>query len=608
MKEEIMSYYVYGSSLSWNDYLQAKNFVDDISSSSREAGRRVSMEISHQTREIIASNEALSRENIRMMEVSTDRIEHGLGQIDSTLSAGFDRLSYDMQEISSGISELNSTFHWGFGALIAGIGHMNDALSELIKIAKTPVQTVAFNHFEIARDAFRKGLLQESLEELDKAIKGDHTSPGYKLEWRFHQMVGIIRLGFADCELSLVDLKHAEESFLLAARYAKTDYPEDAARAFLSAGWAAYCQGKMKEALAHTEQAILLHPKLGEALFQAAKVRMALGEVTVALPVLAKAIELDRFYVLKAAGDGDFQKHDNKLREFLEALRQEKYQQLVPRVYQALEKIKLVREHSSRAKHNPNVQRLVQRLESLLADGAKWPLLNILAIVQTIERGFDAARDDIYDGSGKLITSIDFCRIPAGEFMMGKKGKQQRVTISKEFYLGKFLVTQAQWQAVMGNNPSHFKGDSNLPVENVSWNDCQAFIKKLNELAGNPGYRLPTEEEWEYVCRAGSKTDYFFSDSPSRLREYAWYDENSGGKIHPVGQLRPNAWGLYDMLGNVWEWMANRYSQEMTHYRAMRGGSYDNDKFELQCGERWHNHPVYPWGLVGFRVCAPVLI
>jgi len=363
-----MSYYVHGSSLSWSDYLQAKSFVDDVSSSSREAGHHVSMEISRQTREVIASNEALARENIR--------------KIDSTLNAGFDRLSYDLQDISSGISELNATFHWGFGQLIAGIGHMNDTLSELVKIAKTPVQTVAFNHFEIARDAHRQGLLQEALEELQKAIQGDHTSPGYKLEWRFHNLVGVIRLGDIEYyERVLIDLTKARESFLLAARYAKTDYPEDSARAFLSAGWAAYCQGKMKEALAHTEQALALHPKLSEALFQAAKVRMALGEVDKALPALGKAIDLDRFYALKAAGDGDFQKHDDRLREFLEAMRKEKYRQSVPKVEAAFEKIKFWREHVAGVKNNP----YALRLEAFLKEGSHWPLMDMLTVVQSID-------------------------------------------------------------------------------------------------------------------------------------------------------------------------------------------------------------------------------
>ena len=599
-----MSYYVHGSSLSWSDYLQTKSFVDDVSSSSREAGHRVSMEISRQTREVIASNEALARENIRMMEASTDRITSGLADIDSTLNAGFDRLSYDLQDISSGISELNATFHWGFGELIAGIGHMNDALSELIKIAKTPVQTVAFNHFEIARDAFRQGLLQEALEELQKAIQGDHTSPGYKLEWRFHQMVGTIRLGSVTYfEPSLIDLAKAEESFLLAARYAKTDYAEEAGRAFLSAGWAAYCQGKMKEALAQTEQAIALHPRFGEALFQAAKVRMALGEVDKALPTLGKAIDLDRLYALKAAGDGDFQKHDNRLREFLEAMRTEKHRQSAPKVEAALEKIKFWCEHVADIKNNP----FVVRMEAFLNEGSSWSLLDMLAVVQTMEATIQLLplRIDIHDSLGKLITSFEFCYIPTGEFMMGEKGNQRRVTISKEFYLSKFPVTQAQWQAVMGNNPSHFKDDPNLPVEKVSWDDCQQFLNKLNERIGKKLYRLPTEAEWEYACRAGSTGTYCFGDEESKLREYGWYSENSGSKTQPVGKLKPNVWGLYDMHGNVLEWCDDWYDDSKTQ-RVLRGGSWIVSPGYLRCANRGRSDPPGRNFSVGFRFAQDV--
>ncbi|MBV6505696.1 MAG: hypothetical protein ILNGONEN_01260 [Syntrophorhabdaceae bacterium] len=664
-----MSSYVYDSSLSWSDYLQAKSFVDDISTSSREAGRRVSMEISRQTREVIASNESLAREKIQMMEANTDRITSGLADIDSTLNAGFDRLSYHLQDISSGISELNASFHWGFSQLIAGIGHMNDALSELIKIAKTPVQTVAFNHFEIARDAFRKGLLQESLEELDKAIQGDHTSPGYKLEWRFHNLVGVIRLGDIEHhERALMDLTKAEESFLLAARYAKTDYPDDAARAFLSAGWAAYCQGKMKEALAHTEQALLLHPELGEALFQAAKVRMALGEVDKALPALGKAIDLDRFYALKAAGDGDFQKHDDRLREFLEAIRKEKYRQSVPKVEAALEKIKFWREHIADAKNNP----FALRMEAFLKEGSSWPLMDMLAVVQPLDtsivecltsgtgivitivigsishtgqepyqeeetyqeevlikpggifrkpvtemktqtrmvtklrkltRNLEAIRDEIYSGKGKLITSIDFCKIPAGQFMMDENGRQREVTITTDFYLGKYPLTQAQWQAVMGNNPSYFKGDLNLPVENVSWDDCQQFLKKLNDMIGKKLFRLPSEAEWEYACRAGSTGKFCFGDEERKLREYAWYADNSGIKTHPVGQLKPNAWGLYDMHGNVGECCDEGDNDISKTIRVLRGGSFHDHPNYMHCAYRGIFVSSYRVFNVGFR-CA----
>lgn len=545
-----MSNYVWGSNLSYSDYLQAKSFVSDVKSATREAGRTVSMEILRQTRDIIASNESLHREHLELISASTDRtvgaLNDGFERISYSMDAGFDRLSSGLDEISSGISELNATFHWGFGAILASIGHMNDTFSELVKIAKTPVQTVAFNHFEIARDAFRQGLYRESLEELDKAISGDHTSSGYKLEWRFHQMKGTLQLGFADCDMSLYDLAKAEESFLAAARYGKTDYPYDAGRAFLSAGWAAYCQGRMKEALAHTEQAMVLHPEMGEVFFQASKVQMALGDVESALPMLAKAIDIDRFYALKAAGDGDFQHHDAQLRGFLEALRKEKYMKCVPIVKAALIKgFELA----------PGTE---NRLQAFLDEGANWPLMDMLEVVQNLNRFID-------------LHIFEFCSIHEGTFKM----ESNEVKIGQDFYLGKYPVTQQQWDTVMGNNPSSFKGGS-LPVETVSWDDVQNFIQKLNTKSGKKVYRLPTEAEWEYACRAGSTSVYYFGNDESQLGEYAWYDGNSSQSTHPVGQKKPNGWGLYDMSGNVWEWTDSCYDSSCSR-RVIRGGSWFGD-------------------------------
>jgi formylglycine-generating enzyme required for sulfatase activity len=111
----------------------------------------------------------------------------------------------------------------------------------------------------------------------------------------------------------------------------------------------------------------------------------------------------------------------------------------------------------------------------------------------------------------------------------------------------------------MGENPSGFKGDANRPVENVSWDAVQAFIRKVNENEHTFPCRLPTEAQWEYACRAGETTRYSFDDSASQLGEYAWYAENAGGATHPVGQKKPNPWGLYDMHGNVWEWVQDWY-------------------------------------------------
>jgi formylglycine-generating enzyme required for sulfatase activity len=190
---------------------------------------------------------------------------------------------------------------------------------------------------------------------------------------------------------------------------------------------------------------------------------------------------------------------------------------------------------------------------------------------------------------------MDFVLIPAGEFVMGspsgegsdKEHPQHQVRISRPFYLGKYEVTQEQWHAVMGSNPSQLKDPRN-PVENVSWNDCQEFLKKLNSSVKGRYFRLPTEAEWEYACRAGSTTAYYFGDSASELGNYAWYLENAEHKPHPVGQKKPNAWGLYDMHGNVCEWCSDWYgpyeSGKQTdpvglssgYFRVLRGGSWDN--------------------------------
>ncbi|MEW6267496.1 MAG: SUMF1/EgtB/PvdO family nonheme iron enzyme [Thermodesulfobacteriota bacterium] len=162
-----------------------------------------------------------------------------------------------------------------------------------------------------------------------------------------------------------------------------------------------------------------------------------------------------------------------------------------------------------------------------------------------------------------------FVLIPSGTFTMGSPSSesgrdddetQHQVTISRPFYMQTTEVTQGQWRSVMGSNPSHFKncGDD-CPVESVSWNDAQEFIGRLNAKEGGNKYRLPSEAEWEYAARAGSRTAYSFGESQSELGQYAWYDGNSGGQTHPVGRKRPNAWGFYDMHGNVWEWCQDWY-------------------------------------------------
>jgi len=187
--------------------------------------------------------------------------------------------------------------------------------------------------------------------------------------------------------------------------------------------------------------------------------------------------------------------------------------------------------------------------------------------------------------------------IPPGTFQMGSDdGKYNEkpihtVKISKGYFMGKYEVTQEQYQKVMRTNPSEFKGYDNLPVETVSWNDAVKFCENLTQKEGKT-YRLPTEAEWEYACRAGTTSKYSFGDSESQLVDYAWCNQNSGGGTHPVGTLKPNAWGLYDMHGNVWEWCQDWYAKDWyskgpaenplnerygdNTYRVIRGGYYND--------------------------------
>jgi formylglycine-generating enzyme required for sulfatase activity len=221
-----------------------------------------------------------------------------------------------------------------------------------------------------------------------------------------------------------------------------------------------------------------------------------------------------------------------------------------------------------------------------------------------------------------LINSIgmSFVWIPTGKLMMGSQEGEHdekplhKVRISQPFYLGQYEVTQGQWQAVMGNNPSHFLGDPTLPVEQVSWEDVQAFIRRLNTREGSTVYRLPTEAEWEYAARAGSTTAYSFGEDASMLEAYAWYGENAGGRTHPVGQRKPNAWGLYDMHGNVWEWVQDGYGPyevDVTtdpqgapahEYRVYRGGGWGTFSANCRSSDRNYDAPDERLPGLGFRL------
>ena len=226
------------------------------------------------------------------------------------------------------------------------------------------------------------------------------------------------------------------------------------------------------------------------------------------------------------------------------------------------------------------------------------------------------------------IKPIEFVLVKGGCFQMGDAfgdGKADEKPVHPvcvdDYYLGKYEITQDQWQSVMGNNPSFFKScGEKCPVEQVNWNDIQEFIKKLNAKT-KKAYRLPTEAEWEYAARSGGKKEkYAGTNSDAELGKYAWYSANSGGSAHPAGQKQPNSLGLYDMTGNVWEWCQDWYGE--TYYnqsprrnpsgppsgtrRVLRGGAWLFEPAGIRAAVRYGLTPASRTDLYGFRLSLPV--
>ena len=220
---------------------------------------------------------------------------------------------------------------------------------------------------------------------------------------------------------------------------------------------------------------------------------------------------------------------------------------------------------------------------------------------------------------------MEMLLLPSGAFTMGgdwdaeqadeNELPQHVVLFERPFYIGKYTVTQSQWQALMDNNPSEFKG-ADRPVETISHGEACAFITCLNAQENTRTYRLPTEAEWEYAARAGSQSAYCYGDEINRLTEFAWFQDNSAGTTHPVGQLSPNDWGLHDMHGNVHEWCGDwyrrgYYAESPPQHpagapkgvaRVLRGGDWGSEAWYCRCAIRSLSSPQRRSPRVGFRM------
>ena len=249
---------------------------------------------------------------------------------------------------------------------------------------------------------------------------------------------------------------------------------------------------------------------------------------------------------------------------------------------------------------------------------------DVTALVNFIING-DSGEEFTYETFNVNGVSFDMAEVEGGTFTMGATEEQGSDVSDNEkpahqvmlspYYIGKTEVTQELWEAVMGSNPSFFSGNKNRPVENVSWDDCQVFINKLNRLTGKR-FRLPTEAEWEYAARGGKKSKGYKYSGSNTIDDVAWYDTNSAGTTHPVASKAPNELGLYDMSGSVLEWCSDWYSSTYYSsssqnnptgpasgsYRVFRGGSWDYHAGYCRVSFRNYSSPTKRFNYLGLRL------
>lgn len=385
------------SSISYVDYLQAKQFEESIHFGIRQ-----------QTKELIASNSQLASANIEVIEGIKDSIDQGF----VLLSKNIDSLR---DSIDDGFQQLNATFEWGFSEILLSLGRLNDTLQELVRVAKTPAQTWAFEQYDISRDEFRRRLFSEALESVHRAISGYGNNPGYKTEYRFHFLLGTIRLGsFSNCSLEIVDLNQAEAAFLNAARYAQHDYPEDASLAFLGAGRAAYANKKLAEARSHLEAGYKLYDS-GEICYQLAKVCAAQDAIEDALLHLEEAVRDDGLYAIKAAGDADFRAFGTQLDQLIRRMRDEakKLFETGMKRFASLRNDLIAYKYSGPESFQPRLDEFVDlaSLDEFTKDVTNSvkenALLDYLSALRTIESGVPRIGSEIFEQfKGHLHASV----------------------------------------------------------------------------------------------------------------------------------------------------------------------------------------------------------
>jgi len=657
-------------------------------------------------------------------------------------------------------------FEWRFGAALAESGGMKTPRDKLVKQAGGKDQVAAYGQFEFAREAYRKGRLDDTLEGLTKAIDGPGApAKGHPGEWRFPFLRGLALMGcISHAREDRIDPVAAEQALVSAAELARKSAPTDAARALLAASWAAALQwsdgAEVRErALARADESAKLDPQLWEGVYQGARLRMALGRVDEAMPMLERLAARSGLYLVKALADAEFQRHAARLEPVLRKLRDDLASKAAPLILPLAERVRPLVAESDILSRMPAAARVLTTADHIdsvglldlwgyVPDGVNADKKELETVRVTLRRvTFEDWEESVVEriGTGQFheVPTGEVVRVPTGEletveepvteeyeeevivqkrnpwlfrkeirkrvkrqrqvmvprqreriderpvtrreeifdevhktvqhtgrekvswavasgveliaalptsvielepglFQMGGPASdnesaedekpQHEVVLSRPFEILNAPVTQAFYEALMGINPSYFKKGGQYPVEYVTFYDAIQFCNALSRSRGlpeayviedtqvhwhglnHPGWRLPTEAEWEYACRAGSHGPRY-----GELDEIAWHEGNAGKATHPIMEKQPNDWGLYDTLGNVWEWVWD-WKGPYDHHpatdpvgpvvgltRIFRGGSWSHVTRRPRAAVRNDIGPGFRYSYLGFRPARTVL-
>lgn len=613
-----MSYFTFSKDSNYIDYLKSQSFLD-VSNPNEP---RVVIEISTVVREQIASKEILSNTNI---ELSSD------------LEQNIDRINYCPYESIKEKNNLTSRFHFAFA----------DNLISQYRIVKQPPATKEMLHvrpsarylelFESSITAFKQKDYHESLDEINKAIdefqeksKTDNLRLMYKLQ-------GILYMGFYGCDLSLVDLNKAEQAFLSIVNVPGDGDNIELSHAYLLAAWCSYCKGEMTTATEHLKKALLLNRTLDEANFVMSKVYIATNFTAKALVFLGKAIDADPFYAIKAVGEKEFSKFEDKIHSLCESY-QDKY--VLNLSYFHAEFDNAIADKSVADIIHKKIDRILldKSLYNLLI-GYKQ-LLKPFWVYHTCEYTVEET-EDIVIKEATLFSKAIVRQIKHTFELLAKNyyliGIHHNIEMSFSlnyvdypegaFYIGRTQVTKSLWDYVM-KDKTYNVSDISFPVVEISWYSCILFCNRLSVLFDlNPyyhikndyfppdwsqgiierdleadGFRLPTEAEWDYAAKGGSKSHGYTYSGSNNPDEVAWYHQNSKRKLQKVAQLKQNELGLFDMSGNVWEWCWNNWNE--TEMRVLHGGSFFHSKEMCHLVFRGHASPDSTGVANGLRICT----